>query len=172
MKVILYMAITLNGYIARENGDSNFISGAAWNAYMKTARKVGNVVMGRRTYETMMKEGYAFPYRGCFNVVMTRKKLKSKRPDVLIFTNKSPKAVLSILEKKGFDFAFLSGGAELATSFMRAGLIDELRLDVVPIGLGNGIKLFNESNFDKRLRLLGTKRFPGSVVQLRYGVIK
>ncbi len=169
MKVILYMAITPNGLIAKPDDDTGFVSDLEWRGFLKMMEKAGNNVMGRRTFEVSLKDG-RFPYN-VLNVVMTHKKLKNKWGDKVIFTAASPKKVVKMLEKQGFKIA-LVGGGRLDASFIKAGLVDELILDVEPTVFGKGINLFEGQDFNARLKLIGTKKLSKNEIQLHYKVLK
>jgi dihydrofolate reductase len=173
MKVILYMATTANGMIARENDDSDFLSGSEWKEYLRMVKSCGNCIIGRRTYEFCTSDpNQTFPFPNAINVVMTKKKFKNKWPNQVIFTDKSPKGILTMLRQKGFKFTFLAGGSALNSSFMKAGLVDEIYIDIVPLVLGKGITLFADASFEHKLRLIDSKKFLGGVVQLHYKVLR
>ena len=77
-----------------------------------------------------------------------------------------------MLEQKGFTFAFLAGGGQLNTSFVKENLIDEIYLDVEPLVFGKGIRVFAEGDFELELELLETKKLNPNTVQLHYKVLK
>ncbi len=168
MKVILCMAITVNGYIATDKGKVHWVSEKSWEGYLDMARKVGCVIVGRRTYDVM--QGGEFQ-EGCTYVVMTRSRPAAKRPGV-IFTGMDPKDVLKVLEGKGVKKVLLCGGGETNSLFMREGLIDEAYLDMEPTLLGKGIRLFSEGDFEADLELMGIKRLSENGIQLHYRVRK
>ncbi len=170
MKVILYMAITPNGYIAKENDDTSFVSKADWKRFKTVVEKVCCTIYGRRTFEAIVRDG-EFPL-DCLNVIMTSRKIKNKWQDRAIFTNKSPKEVLQMLKQKGFKTAVLAGGGHLNASFMKENLVDEIFLDVEPTILGRGINLFEGENFEAKLKLLSVKKISKNEVQLHYKVLK
>ncbi len=170
MKVIIYSICTANGLIAmKDEKDYSFISDKSWKSYLKEIKKAGAFIMGRRTYEVSLKTG-AFPY-DCLNVVMTRRKIKNKWGDKVIFTDLKPKEVLRILEKKGFDKTIVTGG-HLSSSFMKEKLVDEIWVDLMSRAFTTGVKLFDGDYFDAELKLVKVKRFAENEVQLRYNVIK
>lgn len=171
MRVIMYMAQTPNGYIARENDDSDFISGSEWKAYLHMVKRSGNIIMGRRTYEVVLRDQEGFPFPNALNVVMTHRMMKNRWPGRVIFTGKTPKQVISLLKERGFKDAFLAGGAKLNASFMKQKLVNEVYLDIVPHMLGMGIKLFDALPFESKLKLVGTRRFTGGFIQLHYKVL-
>jgi dihydrofolate reductase len=168
MKVILYMAITPNGLIAKENDDTSFVSKRDWNRWLKMVKKFRHVVIGRRTYEVTLPAEFE---KDSLYVVSTHEKsLKKKVPNV-IFTNKSPKNILKMLKSKGFEEILVGGGGGLNSSFMKEHVIDEIILDVQPALFGRGIKVFADSDFEKKLRLIDIKKLSRNEVQLHYKVL-
>ncbi len=110
MHVIIYSIPTVNGLIAMDGEkDYSFISDSSWKRYLKALKEVGVFVMGRRTYEVSLRTG-AFPYPGCFNVVITHRKIKNKWGSKILFTGKSQKQVIRMLEAKGFNKAIVTVG--------------------------------------------------------------
>lgn len=170
MKVILYMAITANGKIAKENDDTSFVSDVEWKNFTEMMKKTGNYIMGRRTFEACVA-AKQFPF-DCLNVVMTKKPVKNKWGDRAIFTDLSPKEVVNVLEKKGFKTAFVGGGSKINSAFIQAKLVDEIYLDVEPVLFGKGIPLFAEANFETNLELIEIKKLSSNEVQLHYRVKK
>ncbi|MBI2542771.1 MAG: dihydrofolate reductase family protein [Candidatus Aenigmarchaeota archaeon] len=170
MKVIIYSIPTVNGLISMEDEqDYSFISDKSWEFYLKEIKKVGVFIMGRRTYEVSLRTG-AFPY-DCLNVVMTKRKIENKWGNKVIFTNSTPKEVLRMLEKKGFDNVIVSGG-HLSSSFMKEKLVDEIWIDLMPRAFTTGVRLFDGDYFNAELKLLKVNRFAENEVQVRYKVVK
>jgi dihydrofolate reductase len=169
MRTIMFMAITANGFIARKNGFSDFVSADALEDNIRMVKKAGCCVMGRKTYEYILKyEDFPLP---CYNVVMTKKKLRSRWKNVL-FTNGEPKEVLKHLKKEGFKTILLFGGAKANSSFLKEDLVDECYLYVVPVAFGAGIKLLQEMDLEAKLNLLKIDRFSEGTIGLHYKVIK
>lgn len=172
MRVIIYIAITPNGYIGRGNGNSDFLSGGDYLEYLKMSKKAGNMVLGRLTYEYITShKKYRFPFSGTTAFVMTSRGIKNRWPGRVIPIQNSPREAIRLLKRKGFKTLFLAGGAKLLSSFMAEGLVDEIYLTVVPIAIGNGIRLFHEAEFEKRLKLLGIKKFSSGTFRLHYKVL-
>jgi len=165
------MAMTANGFIAKEDSDTSFVSDFEWDSFEKMSKMAGNYIMGRKTFEVSLADG-AFPYPDRLNIVMTSQKIENKWGNKVIFTDISPKEVLEVLAKKGFKTAFIGGGGELNASFMKESLVDEIYLDIEPVIFGKGIKLFAESDLETRLELLETKMLSKNLIQLHYKVIK
>lgn len=169
MKTILYMGISPNGYIAKENGDSEWTSEEDLQGFYSQSKKAGNIIMGRNTYQSAIDYGY-FPFPEAVNVVMTHQPLENKWGDKVIVTDKSPKEVLEMLSEKSFNEAFIAGGGKLNSSFMKDGLIDEIYLDVEPLLLGKGIPVFALEDFEYELELLEVSKLSEQTVQLHYKV--
>ncbi len=171
MKVILYMAITANGKIAKENDEVFFVSKNSWKIFDVISKKAGNIIMGRRTYEISLADK-TFPYSERLNVVMAKKPVKNKWGERAIFTYLAPKEVLNMLEKKGFKTAFIGGGSKINSAFLKEKLVNEIYLDVEPVFIGKGIPLLAESSFETTLELIDTKKLSSNEVQLHYRVKK
>ncbi|MDP1760109.1 MAG: dihydrofolate reductase family protein, partial [Candidatus Woesebacteria bacterium] len=147
MKVILYMAITANGLIAREEGGTDWINQEDWKNFREMAKQAGSVVMGRGTYDAMIKEG-EFPVAGVLNVVMTREAPPAEPLKEVIFSDASPEEVVGMLGERGFESVLIAGGGNLNGSFMGDGLIDEIYLTIEPVVFGQGIQLFEHADFE------------------------
>ncbi|HVT00718.1 MAG TPA: dihydrofolate reductase family protein [Patescibacteria group bacterium] len=171
MKVILYMGISINGYIAKENGDSEWTSEEDLQGFYQHSKIAGNIVMGANTFKSASDYGY-FPFPDALNVVMTQKEIENTWEHQAVFTNDSPKDVLKMLEEKGYKEAFVAGGGRLNSSFMKEKLIDEIYLDVEPLVLGKGIKLFAEDDFEFDLEFIESKNINLNTIQLHYRVVK
>jgi len=171
MKIILYMAITINGFIAKENDDTSFVSEIEWRSFRKMIKNVGNMIIGSRTYE-IMRGGEEFKGLEDIRILVV-----SENADFKTIANnhsvvKSPKETLAILEKEGFEKALVAGGGTLNASFMAENLIDEIYLDVEPVIFGRGMRLFRENEFEAKLKLLETKKLSDNEIQLHYQVLK
>ena len=168
LKVIIYMSMTANGYIAEKSGRTAFVRKASDESFRSMMSKVKANLVGMGTYKETLKHG-RFPYDG-FNVVMTRKPIKSRWKNVL-FTDKKAENALKIFEDAGYK-TVMAGGGKINSLFMKKGLVDEIYLDIEPIILTNGIKVFDGINFKSKLELLGVKRLSNEEVQLHYKVLK
>lgn len=170
MKVILYMAISVDGYIAKKNNNTDWVCDTDWDVFSKMVKDAGCIVMGRKTYEV---SGDDFPYDCDLNIVMTRNEdLVSKSSTKVVFTNKRPHEIVELAKEKGFDNLLVIGGGKLNATFLNAKLIDEIYLSVHPKIFGDGIKLFDRGEFDVDLQFLGQKELENGLIQLHYKVNK
>lgn len=170
MKIILYMATTVNGFIAKEDGNTDFVSDVEWKSFHGITAQTRNIIIGRKTYE-IMKKGNEFSKLDSVKVVVVSGKI-IKTDDENHFIVVSPEEAIEFLEKDGFREALIVGGGILNASFMEKNLIDEIYLDIEPIVFGKGIRLFEKSNLEKNLELLGVKKISQNELQLHYRVIK
>ena len=165
------MGISINGYIAKEDGDSEWTSEEDLRGFYEQSKNAGNIIMGRNTYLAVSKSGY-FPFPDALNIVVSHQQIENKWGDRVFITNKAPKEIIEILKQKGFTATFLAGGGQLNASFAKENLIDEIYLDVEPLVLGKGIKVFADGDFEFELELFETKKLNPNTIQLHYKVLK
>ncbi len=158
--VILQLAVSLDGYIARKDGSVDFLDNmesAFSDEFNKFVNYVDVLVMGRNTYEVMLNFG-GIPFKGKKVYVLTSKELTSDNEGI-IFTNEDIK---SIVEKEE-GIIWLFGGAKVIQSFINENLIDEFQIHVVPHIIGEGIPMFLESKELKNLTLVSSNQYGNSV---------
>ncbi len=168
MKIILYMAITANGMISKEDGETPWLE-TEWKSYNSTVKKFGNLIIGRKTYDLMKGDEFSGLGDPTIVVLTTGKNLKPAKN--IIFVNTIQQA-LDVLKKKGFKTALVGGGGKLNSAFMKDGLVDEIYLDIEPLIFGKGIKLFADAKFEASLELIGIKKLSKNEIQLHYKVKK
>lgn len=174
MKVILYMATTINGFIAKENDDTSWVTKNEWTSFSGMIRKNGNMIIGKRTYEVMIEndEFNRSNLNKIKTIVLTNDaSLKIHNPEFVSIAT-SPQEAISILQRQGFETIMVCGGGGSNASFMKENLIDEIYLDIEPIVFGKGIRLFAEGEFEAKLKLLEIKKLSDDEIQLHYQVLK
>ncbi len=167
MKVVLYMAITANGYIAKENNETSW-SDEEWKSFSEKVKEIKNLIIGRKTFEIMEQEKEFKKIDNPFTVVVSDKKENNSNFEFV----SSPEQALNLLKEKGFSEVLVAGGGMLNSSFLQKGLVDEIYLDVEPFLFGKGIKLFAENDFETNLELLETKQLSKNTIQLHYRILK
>lgn len=164
--------MSLNGFIARENNEEDFISHDCWLAWLEALRENGCMIFGRKTYQIVKgwDKQYIEDLKGTKVIVV------SANPDYIVGEGfdmaQSPQTALDKLEKSGFKSTVLTGGSTLNSSFAKLDLIDEVILNVEPVIIGRGIPVFNPDVFDLKLELVEMNQSKGKTIQLRYRVIK
>lgn len=168
MKVIMYMAITPNGLIAKTNDDTSWISKEEWDSYSSMTRKAGNLIVGHRTYDILTKQPEFSEFKDVKLVVVARKEVKLISDKHSIAA--SPKEAIDLF--KGEMEVIVAGGGSLNASFLSENLIDEIYLDIEPTMFGEGIPVFHGKDFQHKLILLGSKNITNNEIQLHYQVVK
>lgn len=174
MKTIIYLAISLDGFIARQNDDVSFTYPRSFKNFKRMALQEGNLIIGRRTFELGVK-GKNFPFDDVLTVVVTSdpKKIKNIWKDRVIVSSQSPKNIIQMMARKGFDNVLLGGGAMLVGSFLKQAVVDEIYIDIMPIILKNGKKPFDfQGNMEVNLKLLDIKKFSKNEFRVHYKVQK
>lgn len=158
-KVILYMGISLDGYIADANGNVNWLGGhddgyTGDYGYGDFAKQVDTILMGYNTYDQVVTElsPGKWPYADKKTYVLTHKDIEDK-PGIS-FTREPLEVLLSHLKREEGKGIWVCGGASLAGQLMERNLIDEYHLTVMPVLLGKGIRLFRENQKECLLKLI------------------
>lgn len=171
-RVKLYIATSLDGYIADREGGVGWLSEAAASetdedyGYEVFYKSIGSLAMGRKTYEQVLSFG-AWPYAGKPSFVFSKDPPEGKHPHVE-FVSESPEAFVSNRVSEGGEDLWLVGGAGLVASFREHGLIDEYIISIMPVLLGEGIPLFDGAQPKASLDLANVQSYDSGVVQLRY----
>ncbi|MBD7915701.1 dihydrofolate reductase [Clostridium sp. Sa3CUN1] len=168
-KVILYIAVSLDNYIARENGDVDWLIGDGSNPNMDNGyedfyKTIDVVILGKSTYDQVIGWG-EYPYKNCESYVYTRKEIKDN--EYIKFINEDPRNLISKLKEKPGKDIWIVGGADIVDLFLKQDLIDEFIIATIPTILGSGIPLFKDSNMEIKLSLKESKIFDG-IVQNHY----
>ena len=168
--VILFIAMSLDGYIARPDGDIGWLSSVEQAGedygYGSFIAGVDTVILGRKTYDTVLGFGVPFPHADKDCYVITRSE-RPKEGNITFYRGELGALVQALRERPGKNI-FVDGGAEIVNEMMRQGLIDEYIISIIPVFLGAGIRLFNGFRPEQSLSCVGTTRFASGLVQLHY----
>lgn len=156
------MATSKDGFICDEKDETPW-SDEEFNEFYKFAKKNRNLIIGRKTYEIMKKNGEIDNLNNVKIIVLSK---NIKLNDKNIVSADSPKKAVELLLKNGFDNILIGGGAEINTSFMKEDLINEVILDVVPVFLGKGKRIFSDEKFENMLELIDEKQMKGFVQKM------
>lgn len=169
-KVILYIAMSLDGYIAKSNDDLSFLKIVSKEGedygYAAFIRNVDTVIMGRKTYDWVLKAAGKFPHKDLDAYIIT----KISRPDngkVRFYAGDLQQLINNLKNQPGKNI-FIDGGAEVVNFLMKDHLIDEYIISVIPVFLGEGVRLFNGGRPEENLKLLKCKVYDTGLVQLHY----
>jgi dihydrofolate reductase len=169
-KVILYIATSLDGYIAKPNDDLSFLSIVEQEGqdygYADFVKTVDTVIVGRKTYDKVISMGFDFPHADKDAYIITR----TPRPTVgsVKFYSGDLKTLVGKLKTESGKNIYCDGGAEMVNELLKDNLIDEFIISVIPILVGNGTKLFKDNRPEQKLELVSVKSFDKGLTQLHF----
>ncbi|HMQ51840.1 MAG TPA: dihydrofolate reductase family protein [Anaerolineae bacterium] len=177
MKASVYIATSLDGFIARPDGAIDWLPvgesepGVEDYGYREFMDSVDYLVMGRGTFEVVLSFGGEWPYGEKRLVVLSSRPVEI--PDRLAGTvewlSGSPQAVVDRLAERGAQHLYVDGGKTIQ-GFLAAGLIQHLTITRIPILIGEGLPLFGPVPHDIKLNHIETRSFANGLVQSRYEV--
>lgn len=171
--VTLHMVSSLDGIIAKRDNSVSWLNGSG-DVYEKgvsddsaeeVVEGIDCFVLGSRTYEHALQLGW--PYGDTSTFVITNRELPSTRKSVEFYSGDLKRLVDEILSPR-YGNIWLVGGAMLCQSFLRLSLVDEIRLSIIPVLLGDGLRLFDSSGTEVRWHLRNVVAYKTGVVELWY----
>jgi dihydrofolate reductase len=164
-KLILFIAASLDGYIAGPNGEIDWLLHDHDYGYTAFYAGIDTVIMGRKTYELALRFG-EYPYPGTSAYVFSR---APRAPDAHArFVGGDVAGFVGELKSEPGRDIWLVGGGEIVRECLGADLIDEFVVSIHPLVLGAGVPLFPPGVPRRALRLAGVARYPSGLVQLTY----
>ncbi len=169
-KVVACLGISRDGYIARPNGDVDFLFIPKDFSMAEFMARIDVVLMGRKTWEVAQQMGS--PRGAATESYVFSRTLEAGVRKGATITWESPEVVVkAVREKPGKDM-WLMGGGELIRDFLKADLVDELFLGVVPVLLGEGIPLFPAGFPQRDFELVENKSYSQGLVSLTYARVR
>jgi dihydrofolate reductase len=170
VKASVFVGTSLDGFIARVNGDLDFLppGGGEPHGYDEFMATVDALVIGRNTFDTVLAFD-AWPYEKPVFVLSTRALPPVPRGAVVERISGEPADVVSQLASRGIERIYVDGGITIQR-FLRAGLIQRLIVTRVPVLIGSGIPLFGSLPRDIALTHIATRQFASGLVQSEYMV--
>lgn len=179
IKTSVFIATSLDGFIARTNGSIDWLEEAntlapegedcGYHAFFST---VDVLVMGRNTFETVLGfEGW--PYAEKRLVVLSSKPLEIpvELRGTVSASSETPNELVARLEAEGAQHLYIDGGITIQR-FLAAGLLDELTITTIPVLIGEGKPLFGPLAHDIKLRCVATKAYDFGFVQTTFSVVR
>jgi len=173
VKTILYIATSLDGFIARPDGNIDWLTSipspkTGDYGYAELLKNIGTTIMGRKTYNEIIGFGVDWPYIGLDSYVVTSdKEFKIQSPKTYLLTGSIKDFVAKIKSKTNKDI-WLIGGGQLITTFINEALLDKMILTIIPKIIGEEIPLFADKPKESNWNLLEVKSFDTGVVNLTY----
>lgn len=171
-KLSLFIATSLDGYIAKPNDDLSFLKlvekeGEDYG-YAKFTDTIDTIIIGRKTYDYVLKEiGSSHYDNGKRNVFVITRTARPRMGKTTFYTGNLTKLVQRLKSESGKNI-YCDGGAEIVNEFLKSDLIDEFIISIVPVLVGNGTRLFKDGRPEQQLELVNSKTFDTGLTQLHY----
>jgi dihydrofolate reductase len=163
------MAVTIDGYIAKTDGDSDWVSPTDAENFDQVMHEYGCIIVGRKTFDQF--QGDLYPVEGILNVVVTNTTDLKNESAGVYFIKPSAEDIVRLIMEKGHEKALLIGGGTVNGLFAKAGLIDELIVSFHPLAFVKGIHLFEGIETDMKLKLVSSEALKDGVVRAKYSVV-
>jgi dihydrofolate reductase len=170
-KLIVYIAMSVDGFIAGNNDDLSFLQQVEQEGedygYGDFIQTIDTVIIGRRTYDTVMQLTDQFPHadKACYII---SSKMQEPKGNLRFYTGDLHALVAELKATNSDKHIFCDGGASIVQQLLRLKLVDELIVSIIPVVLGDGIRLFGDNTAQQQLTLLSSKAYPKGLVQLQY----
>jgi dihydrofolate reductase len=172
MTVSVFIGTSVDGFIARPNGDLDFlpVDGGEPHGYNEFIATVDALVIGRKTFETVLAFP-EWPYGNKRVVVLSSRPIDfpAVRGGVVEQMAGTPAEIVAKLAASGVRHAYVDGGVTIQ-GFLRAGLVQRLTITRVPVLIGDGIPLFGSLPRDVKLQHIATQHYPSGLVKSEYRV--
>lgn len=171
-KLSLFIATSLDGYIAKPNDDLSFLrlvekEGEDYGHAAFTA-SIDTIILGRKTYDYVAKEIGLSHYDDSIKTIYVITRTKKTSNGRAIFYTESLVELVKTLKAGAGKNIYCDGGAEVTNELLAYDLIDEFVISIIPILLGDGTRLFKDNRPEQLLELVDTKTFDTGLTQLHY----
>ena len=168
----LYIAMSPDGFIAGANDSLDFLSvverpGQDYG-YSEFIETIDAIIIGRKTYDKVLSMGFEYPHKDKDVYIISH---TERQPfGNMKYYNGNLIQLVKKLNNEGKKNIFCDGGAEIVNELLRNKLIDEFIISVIPILLGDGVRLFKNGCPEQKLELISSKEFESGLLQVRYKV--
>jgi len=171
-KLSLFIATSLDGYIAKPNDDLSFLKSIEKEGedygYAEFTSTIDTIILGRKTYDYVLKEiGSSHYDNGERNVFVITRTEKPSVGKTTFYSGNLTELIQRLKSESGKNI-YCDGGAEIINELLKNDLIDEFIISIIPILVGNGTRLFKDGRPEQQLELLNTKTFDTGLTQLHY----
>ena len=169
-KLILYIAMSLDGYIAATSDDLGFLSiveqpGEDYG-YREFIKRIDTIIIGRKSFDKVISMGFEYPHKDKDVYIISRTP-KTGYGTFRYYSDDLRELILRLKSKPGKDI-FCDGGAEIVNELLMDDLIDEFVISVIPIMIGDGVPLFKKGRPELKLQLINSMCYDKGLVQLHY----
>lgn len=171
-KISLFIAMSLDGYIAKPNDDLSFLKlvekEGEDHGYAEFTSQIDTIIIGRKTYDHVVREiGAAHYDNGERDVYVITRTARPQEGRTVFYTGDLPGLIAQLRSQSGKNI-YCDGGAEVIDQLLRYDLIDDLVISVIPVLLGSGTRLFKEDRPEQLLEFIKAKTFDTGSAQLHY----
>jgi len=173
-KIKLYIAISLNGKIAKEDGSVDWLESIpnpekTGHGFDELYHSIDTTIQGYKTYELILNRGIEIPSADKKNYVLTRNQHLVNTEHVEFIKKGHIDFIKQLKKQEGKDI-WLIGGGQINTLLFNENLIDEMQVFVMPIIISGGIELFEPSPNERMFKLVDTKSYSTGAVELKYKI--
>lgn len=169
MKIISYLAASANGMISNNRNVPDWLSPEYGQGFMDISHRTQAVIMGKRTYNILSPDYLPLKEGGSL-VVLTHDTNATPSQSNVLFTSDSPEAIIAQLTARGHTGAVIIGGRQTVSTFVEAGLVNEIIFVVEPVLFGKGLPFVSDAEFEYQLALLDVKKLNNNTLQVHYEV--
>lgn len=172
-KITIEMACSINGLIATEDGNEEFLSYRGWEIMLEFLKEYDVLIWGRKTWENILSWGndYVNDLKDINIIILSEKNNKQNEFSNVTYCN-SIENCLKVCDSLKYEKLFISGGATINNAFMEKGIVDSIILNYNPFVLNKGIPLFKGNYFENKLKLEKVVKEKEDIVQVHYSVIE
>jgi len=172
-KITIEMACSINGFIATEDGNEDFLSYRGWEIMLEFLKEYDVLIWGRKTWDNIISWGeeYLKDLKNINIIILSHMKNPKNEFSNVIYCD-SVEDCLKLCENLGYEKLFVSGGSSVNNAFMEKGIVDNIILNYNPFVLNKGIPLFTGEKFESKLKLEKVINEKDDIVQIHYSVIK
>ena len=174
-KVILYIAMSLDGFIATKNDEIDWLDnidhGDNDYGYTQFTSEVDTYIVGKRTYDVVLKltDG-VFAQSEKFDCYVLTRSSKEAENGVQFYSDDVKNLIEELKSKPGKNI-YCDGGGQVVSLLLKDALIDKIIVSIIPILLGDGIRLFPGTEMEHQtLKIIASKQYENGLVQLKYSV--
>lgn len=171
-KLSVFIATSLDGYIAKPNDDLGFLKLVEKDGedygYAEFTANIDTIIIGRKTYDWVQREiGTSHYDNGERNVYVITRTERQNVGKTTFYTGNITDLVQQLKSETGKNI-YCDGGAEIVNELLKSDLIDEFIISIVPVLVGNGTRLFKDGRPEQLLELVNSKTFDTGLTQLHY----
>ncbi len=170
-KISIYIATSIDGYIARKDGSLDWLDRVGGfdedYGFQKLLGSIDALIIGRKTYEVATTVPDPYPGK---RVVVLSNSLNSVRKDMELYRGDLAE-LLTQLHQDGIKHIWIDGGTTIS-QFLSSQMVDTMTLSIIPVILGSGIPLFNLIDKEIPFRVISSEAYPSGLVQVKYEVVQ